>query len=100
MLVLHQVLIDSLHLFAGPEPVVRGSFLSSFDRDTAQHQTTLSNDPGILALVNDGSLIIRVFVRTDGFPSFTQLGEDVGLILFATHSDSNPAVHIAFWGLW
>jgi hypothetical protein len=70
-----------------------------FFRYAAQHQSTVPDDALIPTFVDDRGLKLWILVCADRFPSFTQLGVDVDLVLFATHSDSNPAMHISRRGI-
>jgi len=93
MLVLHQVLIDCNHLLAGPGPVIRGSFVGCLDRNPAQHQTTISDDPRVLPFIDHRSVKLRIFISPHGFPTFPQPLVGVGLVVFPTDRDPNPAMH-------
>src|SRR6056297_395158 len=95
MLVLHQVLIYRLHLFAGPVPVIRGSFLRCFFRYAAQHQTTVPDDTLVPTFVNSWCLKVWILVGANGFPPFTQFLVNVDLVFLTTHCDSIPTMHIA-----
>ena len=96
MLLFHEVLINSIHLFAGPAPVIRGSFLGCLDRYTSENQATVSDDTGMLAVLNRGCLVVRMFIRPDGLIALTQSVEHITLILLTSDRGANPAMLIPF----
>jgi hypothetical protein len=85
MLLFHQVLIDSFHLFAGPAPVIRGSFLDCFDRYSGEDKTTVSDDPGMLAVLDSWGLVSRILFRTDGLIALTNAVKYVTLVFLTSN---------------